>query len=66
MPGRLLTSTNDCGLLLRLTRFLGPNAALMVMAWVPALFECEDDEASGGSLLPLSAADTANIYGMTQ
>ena len=33
---------------------------------VPALFECEDDEASGRSLLPLSAADTAIIYEMMQ
>ena len=28
-------------------KFLSRNAALTVMAWVPALFECEDDEASG-------------------
>ena len=45
MPRMLLKSTNDCGLL-RLAHFLGPNATPTVMAWVPALFECEDDEAS--------------------
>ena len=46
MPRTFLQVTNDCGLLRCLAHFLDQNAALTVMAWVPALFECEDDEAS--------------------
>jgi len=65
MPRRLFTSTYDCGLLLRLAHFLGPNAALMVMAWVPALFECEDDEASGKSVSPSNSADLTMVCEMT-
>ena len=47
-------------------QFLGPNAALTVMAWVPALFEREDDEASEEAVSPSNSADPTMVCEMTQ
>ena len=64
MPQSEFTFTNDSGLR-RLVHFLGPNATPTVMAWVPALFECEDDEASGKSVSPSNSADLTMVCEMT-
>ena len=65
MPQRLITSTNDDDLL-RLVHVLSPNTALTGMAWVPALFECEDDEASGDSVQPSDSPEPTMVYEIPQ
>ena len=66
MPRRLITPKNDWGLQLRLAHFLGPNAALTEIPWVPALFACEDDEASKEAVSCSNSAGLTMVCDMTQ
>ena len=47
-------------------QFLKLNAARTVKEWVPALLECEDDEAPGGLVSLSNSADPMMVYDMTQ
>ena len=63
MPQRLLTSTDDCGLLPAIP---WPECRSDGDGMVPALFEREDDEAAGDSVPPSNSADPTMAYEMTQ